>query len=81
MCPSHVNHSLKHKIHQVNFFLQMPVAVHGLSGSMEVVSMDWFSGSAPTNRPVLAICYRNGLIILMKNCIEEGQLLATHNII
>lgn len=64
-----------------DFFLQMPVAVHGLSGSMEVVSMDWFSGSAPTNRPVLAICYRNGLIILMKNCIEEGQLLATHNII
>lgn len=52
----------------------MPVAVHGISGSMEVVSMDWYSGSAPPNRPVLAICYRNGLIIMMKNCIEEGKL-------
>ncbi|KAL0894758.1 hypothetical protein ABMA27_013290 [Loxostege sticticalis] len=57
----------------------MPVAVHGLSGSMEVVSMDWFSGSAPTNRPVLAICYRNGLIILMKNCIEEDSVVVETN--
>lgn len=51
----------------------MPVAIQGVSGSMEVVSMDWYSGSAPMNRPVLAICYRNGLIIMMKNCIEEGK--------
>lgn len=52
----------------------MPVSVHGASGSMDVISMDWYAGDVPTSRPVLAICYRSGIIILMKNCNEEGML-------
>lgn len=52
----------------------MPVAVHGVTGSMDVISMDWFSGTAPLNRPVLAICYKSGIMLLMKNCIEEGTM-------
>ncbi|CAG9784442.1 unnamed protein product [Diatraea saccharalis] len=57
----------------------MPVSINGVSGSMEVVSMDWYSGSAPVNRPILAICYRNGIIILMKNCIEEDSVVVETN--
>ncbi|RVE43352.1 hypothetical protein evm_011992 [Chilo suppressalis] len=57
----------------------MPVSVQGVSGSMEIVSMDWYSGSAPLNRPILAICYRNGIIILMKNCIEEDSIVVETN--
>ncbi|CAB3249967.1 unnamed protein product [Arctia plantaginis] len=51
----------------------MPVAIQSISGSMDVVSMDWYSGNAPSNRPVLAICYRSGVILLLKNCNEEGK--------
>ncbi|KAL4706027.1 hypothetical protein ACJJTC_014249 [Scirpophaga incertulas] len=57
----------------------MPVSIHGVSASMEIVSMDWFAGNAPVNRPVLAICYRNGLIVLMKNCIEEDSVAVETN--
>ncbi|XP_052755519.1 WD repeat-containing protein 35 isoform X2 [Galleria mellonella] len=59
----------------------MPVACNGIAGSMEVISMDWFSGSAPINRPVLAICYKNGLILLMKNCIEEDSVVVETNMV
>lgn len=52
----------------------MPVAIHGVSGSMDIVTMDWYSGSAPASRPVLAISYRSGVILLMKNCNEEGNI-------
>ncbi|PZC73682.1 hypothetical protein B5X24_HaOG208953 [Helicoverpa armigera] len=51
----------------------MPVAIHGVSGSMDIVTMDWYSGSAPASRPVLAISYRSGVILLMKNCNEEAK--------
>lgn len=51
----------------------MPVTLNGISGSMEVLCMDWYAGNAPINRPVLAICYKNGIILLMKNCMEEGK--------
>ncbi|XP_026325281.1 WD repeat-containing protein 35 [Hyposmocoma kahamanoa] len=57
----------------------MPVSVHGVSGSMEVVSMDWYAGRAPTNRPVLAIYYKSGIILLMKNCIEEDSVVVETN--
>lgn len=53
----------------------MPVAIHGVSGSMDIVTMDWYSGSAPASRPVLAISYKSGVILLMKNCNEEGKLI------
>ncbi|XP_060810811.1 WD repeat-containing protein 35 [Amyelois transitella] len=59
----------------------MPVAVNGVSGSMEIISMDWYAGVAPTNRPVLAICYKNGSIILMKNCIEEDSIVVETNML
>ncbi|CAH2104699.1 unnamed protein product [Euphydryas editha] len=54
---------------QGNFM--MPVASNGVSGSLEIVNMDWFSSKAPFNRPVLVISYRSGLLLLMKNCTEE----------
>lgn len=57
----------------------MPVAVHGIQSSTDVVSMDWYPGSAPANRPVLAICYKSGLIVLMKNCIEEDSVVVESN--
>ncbi|CAB3231082.1 unnamed protein product [Arctia plantaginis] len=57
----------------------MPVAIQSISGSMDVVSMDWYSGNAPSNRPVLAICYRSGVILLLKNCNEEGSALVETN--
>lgn len=56
----------------------MPVAINGVSGSMDIVTMDWYAGSAPANRPVLAISYKSGIILLMKNCNEEGKLHFTH---
>lgn len=51
----------------------MPVATHSLANGVEVVTMDWFAGRAPPTRPVLAVCYRNGLLQLMRNCIDEGR--------
>ncbi|XP_026738085.1 WD repeat-containing protein 35 isoform X2 [Trichoplusia ni] len=57
----------------------MPVAIQGVSGSMEVVTMDWYSGTVPPNRPVLAICYRSGVILLMKNCNEEDSVIIETN--
>lgn len=51
----------------------MPVVNNGVPEGMEIVCMDWYSGRAPANRPVLVICYRNGLLLLMKNCTEEGK--------
>ncbi|XP_039765070.1 WD repeat-containing protein 35 isoform X2 [Pararge aegeria] len=57
----------------------MPVASNGVPEAAEVVCMDWFSGRAPTNRPVLVICYRNGLLLLMKNCTEEESVLVNTN--
>uniref|UniRef100_A0A2A4JPV6 Uncharacterized protein n=1 Tax=Heliothis virescens TaxID=7102 RepID=A0A2A4JPV6_HELVI len=57
----------------------MPVAIHGVSGSMDIVTMDWYSGSAPASRPVLAISYRTGLILLMKNCNEEDSVVIESN--
>lgn len=57
----------------------MPVAIHGVSGSMDIVTMDWYSGSAPASRPVLAISYRSGVILLMKNCNEEDSVVIESN--
>ncbi|KAJ0181825.1 hypothetical protein K1T71_002547 [Dendrolimus kikuchii] len=57
----------------------MPLTVHGVPSSMEVISMDWYPGNAPTNRPVLLVCYKSGLILLMKNCIEEDSVLLETN--
>ena len=51
----------------------MQVASSALPGLMEIVCMDWFAGRAPTNRPVLVICYKNGILLLMKCCTEEGE--------
>ncbi|XP_049867805.1 WD repeat-containing protein 35 [Pectinophora gossypiella] len=62
---------------QGNFM--MPVTVQSLAGSMDVVSMDWYPGRAPVNRPVLAICYKSGIILLMKNCIEEDSVVVETN--
>ncbi|XP_028043319.1 WD repeat-containing protein 35 isoform X1 [Bombyx mandarina] len=62
---------------QGNFM--MPVAVNGITGPMEVTTMDWFPGTAPRNRPVLAVCYRGGMLLLMKNCIEEDSILIDTN--
>ncbi|XP_053602083.1 WD repeat-containing protein 35 [Plodia interpunctella] len=59
----------------------MPVVVNGVTGSMEIISMDWYAGTAPPNRPVLAICCKNGSIILMKNCIEEDSVVVETNIV
>nr|CAB3515112.1 unnamed protein product [Spodoptera littoralis] len=57
----------------------MPVAINGVSGSMDIVTMDWYSGSAPANRPVLAISYKSGIILLMKNCNEEDSVVVESN--
>nr|XP_026487691.1 WD repeat-containing protein 35 isoform X1 [Vanessa tameamea] len=54
---------------QGNFM--MPVASNGVPGSMEIVTMDWFSLKAPPSRPILVISYTSGLLLLMKNCTEE----------
>ncbi|KAJ8726330.1 hypothetical protein PYW07_001028 [Mythimna separata] len=59
----------------------MPVAIHGVSGSMDIVTMDWYSGSAPANRPVLAISYRSGVILLMKSCNEEDSVVVESNML
>ncbi|XP_047987589.1 WD repeat-containing protein 35 [Leguminivora glycinivorella] len=59
--------------------LTMPVAINGVTGSMEVVAMDWYAGKAPPNRPVLMICYKSGLILLMKNCVEEDSIVVETN--
>ncbi|XP_045770469.1 WD repeat-containing protein 35 [Maniola jurtina] len=57
----------------------MPVASNGVPEAMEVVCMDWFPGRAPANRPVLVICYKNGLLLLMKTCIEEESVVVNTN--
>ncbi|XP_050549638.1 WD repeat-containing protein 35 isoform X2 [Spodoptera frugiperda] len=57
----------------------MPVAINGVSGSMDIVTMDWYAGSAPANRPVLAISYKSGIILLMKNCNEEDSVVVESN--
>lgn len=50
----------------------MQVASNAVPGLMEIVCMDWFSGRAPSNRPVLVICFKSGILLLMKSCTEEG---------
>ncbi|XP_063376276.1 WD repeat-containing protein 35 [Cydia fagiglandana] len=59
--------------------LTMPVAINGVTASMEVVAMDWYAGKAPPNRPVLMICYKSGIILLMKNCVEEDSIVVETN--
>ncbi|XP_061707099.1 WD repeat-containing protein 35-like isoform X1 [Cydia pomonella] len=59
--------------------LTMPVAINGVTGSMEVVAMDWYAGKAPPNRPVLMICYKSGIILLMKSCVEEDSIVVETN--
>ncbi|XP_063617701.1 WD repeat-containing protein 35 [Cydia splendana] len=59
--------------------LTMPVAINGVTASMEVVAMDWYAGKAPPNRPVLMICYKTGIILLMKNCVEEDSIVVETN--
>ncbi|XP_073941730.1 intraflagellar transport protein Oseg4 [Choristoneura fumiferana] len=59
--------------------LTMPVAINGVTGPLEVISMDWYAGKAPPNRPILAICYKSGLILLMKNCVEEDSIVVETN--
>ncbi|CAH0725787.1 unnamed protein product, partial [Brenthis ino] len=54
---------------QGNFTMQ--VASNAVPGLMEIVCMDWFSGRAPSNRPVLVICFKSGILLLMKTCTEE----------
>nr|XP_032529999.1 WD repeat-containing protein 35 [Danaus plexippus plexippus] len=62
---------------QGNFM--MPVGNNEVSGSTDVICMDWYSGRAPANRPVLVICYKNGLMLLMKNIIEEESVVVDTN--
>ncbi|KAJ2953608.1 hypothetical protein O0L34_g1214 [Tuta absoluta] len=62
---------------QGNFM--MPVTVQSVAGSMDIIGMDWYAGRAPANRPVLAICYRSGIILLMKSCIEEDSVVLETN--
>ncbi|CAG5021961.1 unnamed protein product [Parnassius apollo] len=57
----------------------MPVANNSTSGSIEIISMDWYAGKAPNNRPVLVICYGSGQLLLMKNCIEEESVVVETN--
>lgn len=54
----------------------MPVSNNSSFGSMEIISMNWYGGKAPNNRPVLVICYESGHLLLMKNCTEEGMIYA-----
>lgn len=53
----------------------MMVHTTGLEGSHEIITMDWFSGRAPANRPVLAICYKSGLVYLMRHCVDDNAIL------
>ncbi|XP_050675727.1 WD repeat-containing protein 35 isoform X1 [Leptidea sinapis] len=62
---------------QGNFM--MPIASNSASSGLDIVSMDWFSGKAPANRPVLVICYRSGLMLLMKTCTEEESVMVETN--
>ncbi|XP_068621625.1 WD repeat-containing protein 35 isoform X2 [Battus philenor] len=62
---------------QGNFI--MPIGNNSISGSVEVICMDWYSGRSPANRPVLVICYRNGILLLMKNCTEEESVIVETN--
>ncbi|XP_013181015.1 PREDICTED: WD repeat-containing protein 35 isoform X2 [Papilio xuthus] len=62
---------------QGNFI--MPVSTNGSSDSMEIITMDWYSGRAPANRPVLVICYKSGQLLLMKSCIEEESVVVETN--
>ncbi|XP_037297786.1 WD repeat-containing protein 35 isoform X3 [Manduca sexta] len=62
---------------QGNFM--MPVTTTNVSGATEVISLDWFSGNSPATRPVLAICYKKGLILLMKSCMEEDSIVIETN--
>ncbi|XP_045542737.1 WD repeat-containing protein 35 [Papilio machaon] len=62
---------------QGNFI--MPVVANGSSDSMEIITMDWYSGRAPANRPVLVICYKSGQLLLMKSCIEEESVVVETN--
>ncbi|CAF4761031.1 unnamed protein product [Pieris macdunnoughi] len=62
---------------QGNFI--MPIASNNVSSGMEIVSMDWFSGKAPISRPVLAICFKSGLMLLMKTCTEEESVMVETN--
>ncbi|XP_045510780.1 WD repeat-containing protein 35 isoform X2 [Colias croceus] len=62
---------------QGNFI--MPIASSSASNGMDIVAMDWFSGKAPINRPVLLICYKSGLMLLMKTCTEEESVMVETN--
>ncbi|CAK1549882.1 unnamed protein product [Leptosia nina] len=62
---------------QGNFI--MPIACNSISNGIEIISMDWYSGKTPVNRPVLAISYKSGLIMLMKTCIEEESVVIETN--
>ncbi|XP_045487537.1 WD repeat-containing protein 35 [Pieris rapae] len=62
---------------QGNFI--MPIASNNVASGMEIVSMDWFSGKAPISRPVLAICFKSGLMLLMKTCTEEESVMVESN--
>ncbi|XP_072936540.1 WD repeat-containing protein 35 isoform X2 [Epargyreus clarus] len=57
----------------------MPVAKNGVTGSMDIVSMDWYSGRGPANRPVLLISYKNGILLLMRSCTEEDSVVVETN--
>ncbi|XP_041971867.1 WD repeat-containing protein 35 [Aricia agestis] len=57
----------------------MPVASNNVAESTEIVCLKWFSGKAPANRPILAICYKNGILLFMKSCTEEDSIMLETN--
>lgn len=60
---------------QGTFVMKLTIqCVHlGPSRSLSVVGVCWFNGHAPANRPVLAICYENGKMQLMRNENDDGE--------
>lgn len=40
--------------------------------NISVVGLNWFHGKVPHNQPVLAICYQNGKMQIMRNENDDG---------
>lgn len=48
--------------------------------SVSIVGLNWYSGFTQGNRPVLAICYENGKIQLMKNEYDDNPMIIDANL-